>query len=108
MREYFQNKKLSIDGRNIPYPVVNSVDYLVCCHSFTQKQAELFGEIRPDTVLLISQIIAIKQACFLLRHTTHSCESLPDSLLSLKKKLIAELKEKHNFLFDEAWIESLI
>ena len=92
MRDYI-NRNIRIDGRLIPYPVYTSWEYF---------------ELHDGIEDLVTQILALKQSCFLLRHTTHSCQSLSDSLFSLKLKLIKELKEKYNYNFDDVWMENLI
>lgn len=102
MREYI-NKPVKIDGRKIPYPVFTAADYLEL-HDKTEDIDE-FMEKNYEIYKTISQIMAIKQSCFLLRNTTHSCQSLSDDLYDLKLRLISELKEKYNYKFDDRWVE---
>ena len=54
----------------------------------------------------LQQLEALKQSCYLLRRTSHSCQSLSDGLYKLKNELIIELKEKYNFDFDDNFVES--
>ena len=106
MREYIENENLRIDGRNIPYPIVTATDYFVY-HDKVDNVDEIIDN-QPEVAELITQILGLKQSCFLLRHTTHSCQSLPDGLYNLKIRLINELKAKHGYIFDDAWMESLV
>lgn len=66
-----------------------------------------FIEANPEIDELVTQILALKKGCFLL-HTTHSCQSLSDSLFKIKMKLIKELAEKYQYTFDAGWQGSLI
>jgi hypothetical protein len=102
MRDFIGDK-ISIDGRMICYRLETGLDYLLA-KGYSQKKAEKLYEGKIGS--LITQIMALKQSCFLLRRTSHSCQSLPDGLYDLKLRLIQELKEKHNFEFDDAFVES--
>ncbi len=102
MREYI-NEAVKIDGRKIPYPVYTAVDYLLLHDKI--EDIDAYMEENYELCKTINQIMAIKQSCFLLRNTTHSCQSLSDDLYELKIRLIAELKEKHNYKFDDEWVE---
>ncbi|NDO52055.1 hypothetical protein FMM75_22705 [Lachnospiraceae bacterium MD335] len=104
MRAYI-NKELKIDGRNIPYPVFDSAEYFELHDQI--EDVDRFREQNMEIDMLVTQILALKQSCFLLRHTTHSCESLSDGLYQLKLRLIAELEEKYGYKFDDAWMERL-
>lgn len=104
MREY-RKANLRIDGRNIPYPVYTAVDYLMEHDGMSEEEVEA---VPQELYTRINQIIGLKQSCFLLRHTTHSCESLSDDLYALKKQLIKEVKELFQYEFDDAWMESLV
>lgn len=105
MREYMEGP-VRIDGRTIPYPVFTSGEYFELHDKV--KNVDDFVEANPEIEELVTQILALKQSCFLLRHTTHSCQSLSDGLYCLKLKLIRELKETYNYEFDDAWMESLV
>lgn len=102
MREYI-NKPVEIDGRKIPYPVFTAADYLILHDKI--EDLEEYMEKNYEMCRTINQIMAIKQSCFLLRNTSHSCQSLSDDLYELKLRLIGELKEKYNYEFDDSWVE---
>ena len=104
MREYI-NEKLHIDGRKIPYPVYTSGEYLRMHDGISDEEMEDWVEENWEISKLINQILAIKQSCFMLRNTTHSCQSLSDDLYDLKIRLIAELKENYDYEFDDDWVE---
>ena len=107
LREYIGDSKLRIDGRMIPYQLVTAVDYLYAKNEeWSQEDLEKFTEDNNEVYTIISQIMGLKQSCVLLRHTSHSCQSLSDDLFDLKLKLIWELKEKFNYEFDEDLVES--
>lgn len=103
MREYI-NFDIKIDGRNIPYPVFTSSQYLLLHDKV--NDVDDFIDTNPEINELVTQILALKQSCFLLRHTTHSCQSLSDSLYELKLRLIKELAEKYQYVFDDKWVEA--
>lgn len=105
LREYI-NSVVKIDGRNIPYPVSDSSQYFVLHDGI--KEVDDFMEENHEIDEMVTQILAIKQSCFLLRNTTYSCQSLSDSLYSLKIRLIKELNEKYNYKFDDDWMESFV
>jgi hypothetical protein len=102
MRDFIGDR-IEIDGRMICYRLVTAFDYLTA-KGYSESKAEelLEGEVGR----LLTQIMALKQSCFLLRRTSHSCQSLSDGLYDLKMRLILELKEKHNFEFDNKFVES--
>lgn len=104
MREYI-NKEIRIDGRNIPYPVFTAPQYFEM-HDRVENVDD-FIEENEDIYTLVTQILALKQSCFLLRRVSHSCQSLSDNLYYLKNRLIAELREKYNYEFDDNWMERL-
>lgn len=104
MREYI-NEPICIDGRKIPYPVNTAACYLEYHDGITGEELEEYQEDNAELFEIISQILAIKQSCFLLLNTSHSCQSLSDSLYNLKLRLIKELKEEYNYEFDDVWIE---
>lgn len=106
LREYTGEDNLNIDGRNIPYQLLNAAYYFMAKHKFTEDELYKFSEDNYELYQRVNQIIAIKQSCVLLRHTSHSCQSLSDDLFSLKMELIKELKEKFNYEFDEQFMES--
>lgn len=105
MREYIDNI-IKTDGRNIPYTIFTAQQYLIVHDKI--EDIETFCEDNYEIYELLTQIIALKQSCFLLRHTTHSCQSLSDGLYALKNRLIIELKEKYNYVFDDEWMENLV
>ena len=107
MREYL-SVPVEIDGRAIPYTVVHSVDYFAEHDKVPAEELDAFTEANPEIDRLVSQIIALKQSCFLLRHTTHSCQSLSDDLYVLKERLIKELKDEYDYTFDDEWMEQLV
>ena len=107
MREYI-NKRVSIDGRNIPYTVDTVSEYLVEHDHMSQEEIEHFCDHNYEVYHKINQILAIKQSCFLLRHTSYSCQSLSDDLYQLKLQLIKELEEQYNYKFDDEWMEKLV
>ena len=108
----FSGKEIKIDGRDINYDIVTAIDYLIA------KNVDGLGEIEDEELIVdwmeenygiykrITQILALKQSCYLLRRTTHSCQSLSDGLYELKNELIAELKENFNFEFDDEFVEN--
>lgn len=102
MRDFIGNE-VYIDGRSIPFRLVTGYDYLLA-KGWSEKKADAFLDNNDGAYTLLNQIMGLKQACFLLRHTSHSCQSLPDNLYSLKMRLIHELKEKYNFDFDDQFV----
>lgn len=105
MREYI-NSDIRIDGRTIPYPVFTSCEYFALHDGI--DDIDNFIDRNPEIDKLVTQILALKQSCFLLRHTTHSCQSLSDSLCDLKIHLVKELTEKYKYAFDDEWMEMLV
>jgi len=103
MRNYI-DAPVHIDGRNIPYPVCTAGDYLKY-HDHVEDLDDMFDN-HYEICEYITQILGLKQSCFLLRHTTHCCQSVSDSMLRLKERLIKELSDKHNYVFDEAWVDT--
>lgn len=107
LREYKGEHNLHIDGRYIPYQIVTVTDYLFAKNdNWNYDDIERFSEENYEIYERLNQIIALKQSCVLLRHTSHSCGSLSESLYSLKLELIRELKEKYDYNFDEELMES--
>lgn len=106
MRNYIK-REISIDGRNIPYPVCTAIEYL-SEHDGVDVEDEDWYETNSEMIELLNQIIAIKQSCYLLRRTSYSCGSLSDDLFQLKLRLIRELQEKYDYAFDDEWMESLV
>lgn len=101
MRTYIENR-ISIDGRNIPYKIFHAQIYLEE-KGYTEEEIEELVDSGVYTV--VNQILALKQSCFLLRRVSHSCGSLAVDLIELKYRLIHELRDKHNFEFDEDFVE---
>lgn len=91
-----------IDGRMIPYRIFTANDYFEA-KKYSQREINKF--FKSDICDLVSQIMGLKQSCYLLRHTSHSCQSLSDNLYNLKLQLIHELREKHDFIFDDQFVE---
>lgn len=105
MKRDYIRKHLDIDGRMIPYRIFTALIYLKE-KGYSEEQIEKLHEENYEICQIINQVIALKQACVLLRHTSHSCQSLSDDLFQLKLRLIKELKEKYNFIFDEDMMEN--
>ena len=105
MREYIPGR-ISIDGRMIEYRLVTANDYLEAKNKWSDEQIEEFCDKNQETYTLINQIMALKQSCYLMRRVSHSCGSLSDDLYDLKLRLIHELKEKHQFEFDDDFVEN--
>ena len=106
-REY-RKERLRIDGRTIPYTISTASGYLAAHDDMPDEKIDDFYNKNPDLYTRINQIIALKQSCFLLLHTSHSCQSLSDDLYALKIELIKEIKEKYGYEFDDTWMESLV
>ena len=83
LREY-RKTRLCIDGRSIPYPADTALVYLMEHDGMTKEEVEAMD---PKLYTRINQIIGLKQSCFLLRHTSYTCESVPDDLLALRRLL---------------------
>ena len=66
MRDYI-NRNIRIDGRLIPYPVYTSWEYFELHDGI--EDVEDFVDSNPAIEELVTQILALKQSCFLLRHT---------------------------------------
>jgi hypothetical protein len=107
LREYGCEDNMHIDGRNIPYQLITAHDYLYAKNEeWSEEDVEKFQEEQCSIYDRITQVMALKQACVLLRHTSHSCQSLSDGLFDLKLELIRELSDKYNYDFDEELVES--
>lgn len=100
----FLGDNLHLDGRMIQYRLVTAWDYLLA-KGMSVLGVDSFVENHEEVYRLVNQVMALKQACFLLRRTSHSCGSLSEDLYTLKLRLIQELAEKHNFIFDDAFVE---
>lgn len=106
-RQYLNEDNLHIDGRNIPYSLVTATDYLLAINeNWNDNDVENFIDENYARYDLLTQIMALKQACVLLRYTSHSCQSLSDGLYNLKWTLIKELKDKYNFDFSDEFVEN--
>jgi hypothetical protein len=99
----FIGENIHIDGRMIPYRLVTSTDYFEA-KNYSEKEIDGFFE--SEVADLVGQIMGLKQSCYLLRHTSHSCQSLSDGLYDLKLRLIHELKDKFSFEFDDDFVEN--
>jgi hypothetical protein len=98
---------LHIDGRYIWYRLVTAADYLRAKQIIiNDEELEDFCENNYKIYELITQIMALKQSCFLLRRVSHSCGSLSDGLYDLKLRLIYELKEQYDFEFDDEFVDN--
>lgn len=111
MRKYIPNN-IKIDGRNIPYAIVTAEDYLLA-KDILDGNAENYDEILEkwenenlEIYERITQILALKQSCYLMRRVSYSCGTLSDGLYHLKNRLIKELKDEYNFDFDEELVEN--
>jgi hypothetical protein len=102
MRDFI-GENINIDGRMIPYQLVTASDYFNAKDYSETEMDEFFDN---EVGEIVNQIMGLKQSCYLLRHTSHSCQSLSDNLYSLKLRLIHELKDIHNFEFDDDFVES--
>lgn len=100
MREYVKGD-VSIDGRNIPIRLVTARDYFEA-KEFSDEDVDRFVE--TGVFHMVNEIMGLKQACFLMRRVSHSCGSLGEDLYSLKGRLISYLKEKHDFDFDDTFV----
>lgn len=103
MRDFIGDN-IIIDGRMIGYRVHTAYEYLKL-KGLDEEEIEDFQENKYDIYELITQIIAVKQSCWLLRRTRYSCGSLSDGMLDLKYKLINELKENYDYDFDDDLME---
>lgn len=95
---------IRIDGRMICYRLVTGMDYLRA-KGWSDNEIDTFCDQKDEVYKLLNQVMALKQSCFLLRRTTHSCQSLSDNLYSLKLRLIHELRNDHRFEFDDEFVE---
>lgn len=106
IRPYIDNKKLSIDGRMIPYPLVMAGDYLEARHNMTQDEVDKFMDEHYEQYTMLNTIIAMKQSCFLLRNVSYSCGSLSDDLYKHKNDMVAQYNETYDIPFDEDFYEN--
>lgn len=107
IRPYIGSDGLRIDGRKIPYPLVNSRDYLIAKQpKMTDEEYDKWMDTNYEQNQMLNTIIAIKQSCFLLRHTEYSCDSLSDDLCQHKNEMVAAYNEKYpDEPFDESFYE---
>lgn len=111
MYRKYSGKELKIDGRDICYEIVTARDYLVAKNvdglgNGDEEVIEEWMEKNYPIYERITQILALKQSCFLLRRTSYSCGSLSDGLYQLKNELIADLECNFNFSFDDDFVEN--
>lgn len=104
IRPYIDGE-LSIDGRMIPYPLVTAGDYLEARRNMTQDEVDKFMDEHYEQYTMLNTIIAMKQSCFLLRHTEYSCGSLSDCLYAHKNEMIVKYNETYDEPFDEDFYE---
>lgn len=104
VRPYIGVESLSIDGRRIPYPLVNDRDYIMAKNlGMTDEEYDEYADNRPEQLQMLNAIIAMKQSYVLLRHTAYSCDSLSESLNQHKKEIV----ERYNEMYpDEPFDES--
>ncbi len=102
---YISNKKLAIDGRMIPYPLVTAADYLEARFGMKESEIEDFIDSHYEQYTMLNAIIAMKQSCFLLRHTEYSCGSLSDNLYAHKNDMVVKYNETYDEPFDEDFYE---
>ena len=100
-------KMFTIDDKNVPYLVANAGDYYRKIEGYTPDMVDYMMDFCWKQTSLINQIIGLKISCYLLRHTTGMCESVPDCLRALKDDLIKQLKKKYDYDFKEAEMEEL-
>lgn len=111
MRKYIAGE-VKIDGRNIPYSIVTAEDYLLAkdiLDGDTENYEKLLEQWEEENIEIyerITQILALKQSCYLMRRVSHSCGTLSDGLYYLKNRLIMELKNDYNFEFDDEFVEN--
>lgn len=105
MRDFIGDM-IRIDGRMIPYKIFTASQYLQEKERYSEEEIEKLYDKKYEMCQMINQIMAIKQACFLLRRTSYSCGSLSDDLYDLKIRLIGELKAMYNFDFDDDFVEN--
>lgn len=103
MRDFIGDR-IRIDGRMIGYKIFIASEYLIAT-GMTEEQVNDFIDNKYECYILINQIIAIKQSCWLLRRTSYSCQSLSDDMYNLKIRLIRELKDKYDYDFDDDLME---
>jgi hypothetical protein len=105
MKRDYIREFVDIDGRMIPYRIFTATVYLEE-KGYLEEEIEKMFEEQYEMCQTLNQIIALKQSCYLLRHTSYSCNSLSENLFSLKLRLIKELKDKYNFEFNEDLMEN--
>jgi len=105
MKRDYIRRRLDIDGRMIPYRIFTATVYFEE-KGYIEEEIEKLYEEKYELCQTLNQVIALKQACVLLRHTSYSCGSLSDDLFQLKLRLIKELKNKYDFEFDEEFVEN--
>lgn len=98
----FIGEGIHIDGRMIPYRLVTACDYFKA-KEYSEEQIEKFFD--NEVGELVTQIMGLKQSCYLMRRVSYSCQSLSDNLYRLKNRLIHELRDKHKFDFDDDFVE---
>lgn len=107
VRPYIGSDRLKIDGRTIPYPLVNSRDYLMAKKpEMTDEEYGEWQDANYEQDKMLNTIIAMKQSCFLLRYTSYSCGSLSDDLYQHKNEMVVAYNEKYpEEPFDEKFYE---
>jgi hypothetical protein len=98
----FIGDRISIDGRMIEYRLVTSSDYF---KAKKYSESEIDGFFDNNIADLVTQVMGLKQSCYLMRRVSYSCQSLSDGLYDLKMRLIHELKDQYSFEFDDQFVE---
>ncbi len=106
IRPCIDNKKLCMDGRMIPYPLVTAGDYLEAKYSMATEEVDNFMDNHYEQYTMLNTIIAMKQSCFLLRSTSYSCQSLSDNLYEHKNDMVAKYNKTYDEPFDEDFYEN--
>jgi len=97
---------MQIDGRQLPFNIKTADDYLRVVMKLNDEQVEDYYNYRWETIDLITQIISLNLSIHILRRTNHTCQSLPDSLRELRGRLIGELNNKYDVVYEfEGWEE---
>jgi len=103
MEREFIDKRISIDGRNLPFSIVTARDYLETVGKFDSRDeegVELWINDNWTLYSLVNSIIALKNAHYLLRRVSYSCGSLADSIYETMEEKEALLHKNFNMDFD--------
>jgi len=97
---------INIDGRRIEYQIFTAHCYFQEKMGWSEEEVDQFICTNSEIYERVTQILALKQSCYLLHRTSHSCQSLSDGLYRLKNELINDLRHKHSFDFDDSFVEN--